>query len=125
MAVTFPEQNVFFIGEWRVSPTEGVLRRNNEDIHLEPKVAEVLTYLAAHAGEVVTREELEREVWHGALIGYDSVTNTVIKLRRALHDNPRRPRFISTIPKRGTGRNQGNRNRTELRGRLRPARTNR
>ncbi len=96
-----PEQKAFYIDDWRVSPAEGVLSRGSEVVHLEPKVAEVLIYLATHAGEVVSREELEREVWHGAVVGYDAVTNTVIKLRRALHDNSRQPQFVTTIPKRG------------------------
>ncbi|MEJ2398707.1 MAG: winged helix-turn-helix domain-containing protein [Gammaproteobacteria bacterium] len=99
--VMLPEQKVFFIGDWRVSPAEGVLSRDGEVVHLEPKVAEVLVYLAAHAGQVVTRQELEREVWQGALVGYDAITNTVIKLRRALHDNSHQPQYVTTIPKRG------------------------
>jgi len=45
-----PEQKEFFIGDWRVSPADGVLSRADEIVHLEPKVAEVLVYLAAHAG---------------------------------------------------------------------------
>jgi TolB-like protein/DNA-binding winged helix-turn-helix (wHTH) protein/Tfp pilus assembly protein PilF len=91
----------FFIDDWRVSPAEGVLMRGNETARLEPKAMEVLVYLASHSGEVITREELERDVWHGALVSYDAVTSTVIKLRKALQDNARQPRFIATIPKKG------------------------
>jgi TolB-like protein/DNA-binding winged helix-turn-helix (wHTH) protein/Tfp pilus assembly protein PilF len=79
----------------------GVLARGKETARLEPKAMEVLVYLAAHPNEVVTREQLERDVWQGAVVGYDAVTNTVIKLRKALGDNARRPRFIATIPKLG------------------------
>jgi TolB-like protein/DNA-binding winged helix-turn-helix (wHTH) protein/Tfp pilus assembly protein PilF len=91
----------FFIEDWRVLPAEGLLTRGNETERLEPKAMEVLAYLASRPGEVVTREELERDVWHGALVGYDAVTNTVIKLRKALKDNARQPRYIATIPKKG------------------------
>jgi len=91
----------FFIDDWRVSPAEGLLTRGNETERLEPKAMEVLAYLASHPGEVVTREALERDVWHGALVGYDAVTSTVIKLRKALQDNARQPRYIATIPKKG------------------------
>jgi len=91
----------FFIEDWRVLPTEGLLTRGNETERLEPKAMEVLTYLASRPGEVITREELERDVWHGAMVGYDAVTNTIIKLRKALKDNARQPRYIATIPKRG------------------------
>ena len=91
----------FFIADWRVSPAEGLISRDSELVHLEPKAMEVLVYLASRPGEVITREELERDVWHGALVGYDAVTSTVIKLRKALQDSARQPRFIATIPKKG------------------------
>jgi adenylate cyclase len=96
-----PGHRGFFIDDWRVSPPEGLLTRGNEMVRMEPKAMEVLVYFASRPGEVITREQLERDVWHGALVGYDAVTNTVIKLRKALQDNARNPRFIATIPKKG------------------------
>lgn len=91
----------FLVLDWLVSPREGLLSRGDESVHLEPKAMEVLVYLAQRPGEVITREQLERDVWHGAVVGYDAVTNTVIKLRKALQDSARQPRYIATIPKRG------------------------
>jgi TolB-like protein/DNA-binding winged helix-turn-helix (wHTH) protein/Flp pilus assembly protein TadD len=96
-----PGNENFLVGEWRVFPPEGVLKRGEEIVRLEPKAMEVLVYLIARAGEVVTRDDLEREVWHGAVIGYDAVTNAVIKLRKAFADDTRQPAYIATIPKRG------------------------
>ena len=93
--------NGFFLEDWRVSPAEGTLVRGDQVLHLEPKTMDVLVYLATRPGEVVTREDLEREVWRGALVGYDAVTNTIIKLRKALGDDARKPRYIATIPKKG------------------------
>lgn len=86
---------------WRVSPEEGTLRRDTTTVHLEPRVMELLVYLATHAGEVVTRESLERDVWRGAVVGYDAVTSSIIKLRKALGDDARQPRVIVTVPKKG------------------------
>jgi adenylate cyclase len=94
-------QKSFGIDDWQVSPPEGLLTRDNETVRLEPKVMEVLVYFASRAGEVITRDELERDVWHGALVGYDAVTSTVIKLRKALQDDAKNPRYIATIPKKG------------------------
>ena len=91
----------FVIENWRVSPAEGVLLRDNDTLRLEPKVMDVLVYFASRPGEVITREELERDVWRGALVGYDAVTATVIKLRKALGDSARQPHIIATIPKKG------------------------
>ena len=98
---SFADQTPFHLGAWRVEPGSGQLSRDETLVRVEPKAMDVLVYLAAHQGEVVSREELERGVWHGALVGYDAVTSTVIKLRKALGDDARHPRYIATVPKRG------------------------
>lgn len=96
-----PRAGFFYIDNWRVAPDEGVLSRGDETAHLEPKTMEVLVYLASHPNEVITRDELEQHVWRGALVGYDAVTNAIIKLRKSLKDNARKPHIIATIPKKG------------------------
>ena len=87
----------FTLDKYIISPVEGTLSWDSELLRLEPKVTEMLVYFAAHPGEVITREELERDVWHGALVEYDAVTATIIKLRKALKDNAKQPRFIITV----------------------------
>ena len=62
---------------------------------------EVLMALAARAGQVVSREELLAAVWPGVVVGDEALTQSIIKLRRALGDNPRAPSYIETISKRG------------------------
>ncbi|MEJ2142755.1 MAG: winged helix-turn-helix domain-containing protein [Gammaproteobacteria bacterium] len=96
-----PVNTVFYIEQWRISPGEGLISRDGEIVHLEPRAMEVLVYMTSRPNEVISREELEKEIWHGAIVGYDAVTNTIIKLRRALNDNARQPRIITTIPKKG------------------------
>jgi len=91
----------FQVGNWTVDPAVGQIRSGELAVKLEPKVMDLLCYLARRRGEVVTREEIERDVWKGAVVGYDSITTAVIKLRKALSDDPRQPRYIATIPKRG------------------------
>ena len=92
---------VFRLGKWQVRPASDEIADDRSVVRIEPKAMDVLVYLAAHEGQVVSREELERDVWHGALVGYDAVTGTVIKLRKALDDDARHPRYIATVPKRG------------------------
>ena len=91
----------FIIDGWKVTPADGLLTREGESVRLEPKVMDVLVYFASHPGEVISRMELEREVWRGAVVGYDAVSATVIKLRKALQDKARNPHIIATIPKKG------------------------
>jgi len=91
----------FEVGGWRVTPDEHTLSRDGRRERLEPLAMRVLVYLAARAGEVVSRSEPEEAVWKGGVVSYDAVTSTVIKLRKALGDDARRPAYIATIPKRG------------------------
>ena len=91
----------FYIDDWIINPAEGVLTRGDEIVRLEPRVMDVLVYFASRPGEVISRGELERDVWHGALVGYDAVSATIIKLRKAFNDNAKEPRFIATVPKKG------------------------
>ncbi len=96
-----PRHKEFFVNDWLVTPPKGLLARADETVRLEPKAMDVLVYMASRPNEVITRDELERDVWRGAQVGYDAVTNTIIKLRKALGDDSRDPRFIATLPKRG------------------------
>ena len=69
--------DAFRLGDWIVDPDTDQIRCGSKTTKLEPKVMDVLAYLASRQGEVVSREELERDVWHGALVGYDSVTSSI------------------------------------------------
>jgi TolB-like protein/DNA-binding winged helix-turn-helix (wHTH) protein len=89
------------IGEWRLAARRNELLRGGEVVRLEPKVAELLAYLAGRPGEVVGREELLAAVWPGVVVGDDALTQAVIKLRKALGDDAHAPKYIETIPKRG------------------------
>jgi adenylate cyclase len=91
----------YFVGDWLVDPRSNAIVRGEDSKRIEPKAMRVLTLLAANAGQVVTREELEDVVWANMVVGPDALTNTVIKLRRALGDDAKNSRFIETIPKTG------------------------
>lgn len=89
------------VGPWRIDARTGELRHGSESLRVEPKVAEVLVYLAQRPGQVVSRDELLSAVWPRVVVGDDALTQTVIKLRKALGDDPRRPTYIETLAKRG------------------------
>jgi TolB-like protein/DNA-binding winged helix-turn-helix (wHTH) protein len=89
------------VGAWQVNAVTGELRQGSELQRVEPKVAEVLVYLAQRAGQVVSRDELLTAVWPGVVVGDDALTQAVIKLRKALGDDAKRPAYIETLAKRG------------------------
>jgi non-specific serine/threonine protein kinase len=56
-------------------------------VEVERRALEVLAYLLRHAGEVVTKEELLREVWAGRVTVDKVLPNAINKIRRALGES--------------------------------------
>src|SRR5215469_12901253 len=79
------------------------LRRDGVLVRLQAQPALVLASLVAHAGEVVSRDELHQVVWHAdTFVDFERGLNfCVAQIRAALDDDASVPRFIRTIPKRG------------------------
>jgi TolB-like protein/DNA-binding winged helix-turn-helix (wHTH) protein/Tfp pilus assembly protein PilF len=71
------------------------------EIRLEAKAMQVLVYLAERAGRVVSRAEIEEQIWPGRVVTEDSVIKAIAKLRRVFHDDARNPQIIETLPKSG------------------------
>jgi len=91
----------FTLNGWEIRPMAGVLLNNGHEVHLEPKVMDVLVCLACHQGEVVTREMLLEEVWGKTIVTDDAVTRCISELRTVLGDTDRERTYIRTIPRRG------------------------
>lgn len=96
-----PAREPFHIADWIVDPSTHRIHRDANEIKLEAKMMTLLVALARRAGEVVTREELERDVWNSRVVSYDVLTVCIKKLRKTLGDDPRHPRYIETIAKKG------------------------
>lgn len=90
-------------GDFEADVASGELRKGGQRIPLQDLPFRLLTALLERPGEVVTRTELGRTLWpSGTFVDADAGLNTAVgKLREALADNPDRPVFIETVPKRG------------------------
>ncbi len=91
----------FVVAEWHVDPETLRITKQDETEKLEPKVMAVLEYLASRQNHVVSRQELEEAVWTGTVVGYDAISNAIIKLRKAFGDDAHNAKVIETIPKVG------------------------
>jgi len=91
----------FELGPWRVQPHLNAISSGADSRRLEPKVMQVLVRLASQPGQVVSKEDLIADVWSGAFVSDDSILRCISELRRILDDDPKDPRFIQTIAKRG------------------------
>lgn len=79
------------------------LRKHGMRVRLRHQPSQVLAVLASRPGELVTREELQREVW-GAETFVDfqrGLNNCIKQIRQSLNDNPDTPRYVETIPRKG------------------------
>jgi adenylate cyclase len=96
-----PAQGRLKVGDWTLEPDLNQLSAAGQTVKVEPKTMAVLLCLASRAGQVVSRETLLAEAWPGVIVGDDSLTQVIIKLRKALEDDPDRPAYIQTVTKRG------------------------
>jgi DNA-binding winged helix-turn-helix (wHTH) protein len=79
------------------------LRKDGRLIKLQDQPGKLLVLLVCRAGELVTREEIEKALWReDEFVEFEHAVNTAMrKIRVALGDDLERPRFIETLPRKG------------------------
>jgi DNA-binding winged helix-turn-helix (wHTH) protein/Tol biopolymer transport system component len=90
-------------GVFEVDARNNELRRGGAPTKIREQSFRILVFLLEHAGELVSREDLQRALWSsGTFVDFDHGLNTaVMKLREALGDSADKPLYIETVPKRG------------------------
>src|ERR1700686_4106405 len=98
-----PSQETIRFGGFEVDLRIGEVRKHGFKIRLQDQPFHILQILLEHPGELVSREELQRQVWPAdTFVDFEKgLNNAVKKLRDALGDSPEHPRFIETLSKRG------------------------
>jgi DNA-binding winged helix-turn-helix (wHTH) protein len=97
------QQPTFQFGVFELNPRTGELRKHGVKLKLQEQPAQILALLLEHAGEVVTREDIQKRLWpEGTYVDFDNAINSAVrKLRDALGDSPESPRFVETLARRG------------------------
>jgi Tol biopolymer transport system component/DNA-binding winged helix-turn-helix (wHTH) protein len=102
MAETLGQVRLLRFGNFEVDLRAGELRKSGVKLKFGGQPFQVLTFLLEHAGEVVTREELQKRLWPETFVDVDHNLNTAInKIREVLGDSAESPRFVETLPRRG------------------------
>ena len=96
-----PPASDFRIAEWLVQPSLNRLSFDDQVVQLEPKLMDVLVYLADNAGQVMSKIDITDAVWTDVFITESVITRSIAGLRRAFGDDVKNPKFIETISKRG------------------------
>ena len=83
-------------GSFELDPDRRVLRKDGLRIRLPGQSLEILAALVVSPGETLGRERIQQLLWpHGTVVGFDQSINAAVKrLREALGDTARNPRFV-------------------------------
>ncbi|NGX17042.1 winged helix-turn-helix domain-containing protein [Wenzhouxiangella sp. XN24] len=84
-----------------MAPADGTVLAPHGTQRIGPRAMALLSVLAARPGKVFSREELMKEVWSGLIVSDETLSRCISDLRQALGDNPREPRYIETLSRRG------------------------
>jgi eukaryotic-like serine/threonine-protein kinase len=78
------------------------LRKHGAPVRLQEQPFRVLAMLAERPGEIITREQLQEQIWGNAFVDFDqSLNKAVNRVREALNDNAGTPQYVETVPRRG------------------------
>jgi adenylate cyclase len=91
----------FRVGQWVVKPDLNCITRADKVISVEPKVIEVLAYLADHPGEVLSKDQILHAVWPNTFVSDEVLRYSISELRKAFNDDAKNPQIIQTIVRRG------------------------
>ena len=83
-------------------PTRELIKGNTR-VRLQEQPFQIMRLLLARPGALVTRDQLRSRLWpEGTFVDFEHSLNAAVKrLRAALGDDARAPRFIETLPRRG------------------------
>jgi DNA-binding winged helix-turn-helix (wHTH) protein len=102
--VTSPAKpNVVSFGTYEFNPYSKVLRKEGMRVRLEGQSLAILKMLLDRPGELVTREQLQKELWPAdTFVDFEHSLNAAVKrLRAALNDSADHPLYIETLTRRG------------------------
>lgn len=103
MATTASVSHTLRFDGFELDTRAGQLRKRGVKLRLRGQPLQVLAILVEHAGEVVTREELQTQIWPAdTFVDFDhGLHNAIARIREALGDSAETPRYIETLPRRG------------------------
>src|ERR1700733_1651645 len=96
------QQSLFLINDrFAVDTTKNeIWDKEKADRHrVEPRLMKLLCLLAAHPAELVTRENMLKEVWDNYPGGNEGLNQAISFLRKLLDDEHKK--IITTLPKKG------------------------
>jgi cholera toxin transcriptional activator len=98
-----PASPLYRFGVFEADTGTKELHRSGVRVRLHAQPFQILAMLLAQPGELLTREEIARELWpEGTFVDYEHGVNSAVnRLREALGDTASQPRYVETLSRRG------------------------
>jgi DNA-binding winged helix-turn-helix (wHTH) protein len=97
----FSFNDFYRFGEYELKVRTRTVSYRGTAVPFEPKTFEVLLYLVANAGRVVTKEELLKAIWPDSFVEESNLTQHIFRLRKALRPQESGEPYIVTVPGQG------------------------
>lgn len=93
---------IYQFGDFSLDVARGELWRGKERREVQPLVLDLLTYLIANRGHLLSKDELFLNIWgeHVSVVG-TALTTAVCEARKAIDDDHVQQWAIRTVPRRG------------------------
>lgn len=88
---------ILVFGDSRIDIQGRELRHNDVVVNLEPRIFDLLAFMAQHPQKALSKDELQAQVWPGLVVSDTVVSQAVMKARRAVGDSGQRQAVIATI----------------------------
>jgi TolB-like protein/DNA-binding winged helix-turn-helix (wHTH) protein len=103
LTVSESDLPVLRFGVFELDTGTAELRKAGTLLRLPPQPLKVLALLATRSGQLVTREEIQKQIWGSeTFVDFEQGLNfAVSRIRTVLGDDAENPRYIETLPRRG------------------------
>jgi eukaryotic-like serine/threonine-protein kinase len=98
---TKPAKELYEFDVFRVDAQRETLLRAGDPVPLPPKAFQLLLVLIRRNQEVVTKDDLMKEVWPDTFVEEANLSRNIFLLRKALGESPQDHRYVLTVPGRG------------------------
>ncbi len=93
--------NGYQFGSFRLDPVNRQLRHKNVLIELNARYLDALILMVSEPGQLISKQRFLQEVWQGASVSDEAITQCIKVLRKHLGDKAAHSQFIETVPKHG------------------------
>lgn len=89
-------------GEFELDERSMQLRREGSVVPVKGQCLDLLVLMLDRPGQLITREEIRHTLWSDSTVDFDHSLDVLMnRLRVALGDSSKSPRYIQTVPKKG------------------------